>query len=318
MKKLAVFVVFLVLLSGCGAPAAESENTAPADVSSEAVSSEISSSEASSAVSSDASSEVSSEASSEAASSEPAEVSSIAPPVPTPEEIAAAEQAAREAAEKAAAEQAAAQAAAAQAAAEQAAREAAEQAAAEQAAKEAAEQAAKEAAEQAAKEAAEKEAAEQKAAQKTTTKVSGMNCRSEVEKDLLALINEEREAEGLDPVKMDGDLQSAARIRSRELCKTGHWDHTRPNGDSWSTVITEDVPVKFAAAGENLCMTEYDDPSVDNAYSADFYMDRWLNSPSHYDNIIRPNFTHVGIGVYVSERGGVTKGYATTIFAELP
>ena len=299
MKKLAVFVAFLVLLSGCGAPAAESENPAPADVSSEAVSSEISSSEASSAVSSDASSEVSSEASSEAASSEPAEVSSIAPPAP-----------AREAAEKAAAEQAAAQAAAAQAAAEQAAREAAEQAAAEQAAKEAAEQAAKEA--------AEKEAAEQKAAQKTTTKVSGMNFRSEVEKDLLALINEEREAEGLDPVKMDGDLQSAARIRSRELCKTGHWDHTRPNGDSWSTVITEDVPVKFAAAGENLCMTEYDDPSVDNAYSADFYMDRWLNSPSHYDNIIRPNFTHVGIGVYVSERGGVTKGYATTIFAELP
>ena len=145
-----------------------------------------------------------------------------------------------------------------------------------------------------------------------------MNFRSEVEKDLLALINEEREAEGLDPVKMDGDLQSAARIRSRELCKTGHWDHTRPNGDSWSTVITEDVPVKFAAAGENLCMTEYDDPSVDNAYSADFYMDRWLNSPSHYDNIIRPNFTHVGLGVYVSERGGVTKGYATTIFAELP
>ena len=284
MKKLAVFVAFLVLLSGCGAPAAESENPAPADVSSEAVSSEISSSEASSAVSSDASSEVSSEASSEAASSEPAEVSSIAPPAPTPEEIAAAEQAAREAAEKAAAEQAAAQAAAAQAAAEQAARE----------------------------------AAEQKAAQKTTTKVSGMNFRSEVEKDLLALINEEREAEGLDPVKMDGDLQSAARIRSRELCKTGHWDHTRPNGDSWSTVITEDVPVKFAAAGENLCMTEYDDPSVDNAYSADFYMDRWLNSPSHYDNIIRPNFTHVGIGVYVSERGGVTKGYATTIFAELP
>ena len=302
MKKLAIFVAFLVLLSGCGAPAAESENPAPADVSSEAVSSEISSSEASSAVSSDASSEVSSEASSEAASSEPAEVSSIAPPAPTPEEIAAAEQAAREAAEKAAAEQAAAQAAAEQAAAEQAAKDAAEQAAAEQAAKEA----------------AEKEAAEQKAVRKTTAKVSGMNFRSEVEKDLLALINEEREAEGLDPVKMDGDLQSAARIRSRELCKTGHWDHTRPNGDSWSTVITEDVPVKFAAAGENLCMTEYDDPSVDNAYSADFYMDRWLNSPSHYDNIIRPNFTHVGIGVYVSERGGVTKGYATTIFAELP
>ena len=260
MKKLAIFVAFLVLLSGCGAPAAETDPPASSDVSSEAVSSEISSSEAAPAVSSNASSEPSSEASSsEASSSEPSEAPS-APPAPTPEEIAAAEQAAREAAEKAAAEQAAQQAAA---------QAAAEQAAAEQAA---AEQAAKEAEEQAAKEAAEKAAAEQKAAQKTTAKVSGMNFRSEVEKDLLALINEEREAEGLDPVKMDGDLQSAARIRSRELCKTGHWDHTRPNGDSWSTVITEDVPIKFAAAGENLCMTEYDDPSVDNAYSADFYI----------------------------------------------
>lgn len=273
MKKLAILVAFLVLLSGCGASAPDAEETTSAVTSSEAVSSEASSFEVSSSeVSpSEASSEgVSSEASSEAVSSLPEEIVSATSSVPTPEEIAAAEQAAQAAAE------------------------------------------------QAAKDAAEKEAAEKAAAQKTNKKVTGMNFRSEVEKDLLKLINEEREAKGLDPVKMDDDLQSAARIRSRELCKTGHWDHTRPNGDSWSTVITDDVPVKYVAAGENLCMTEYNDPDEDSAYSADFYMDRWLNSPSHYDNIIRPNFTHVGIGVYVTERNGVTKGYATTIFAELP
>lgn len=212
MKKLATFVAFLVLLSGCGAPARGIGKTPPRRTSPPRPFPRKSPlRRLPRAVSSDASSEVSSEASSEAASSEPRRSPPSRLRRPHPKRSPPRSRPRGKRPRKRPAEQAAAQAAAEQAAAEQAAKEAAEQAAAEQAAKEA----------------AEKEAAEQKAVRKTTAKVSGMNFRSEVEKDLLALINEEREAEGLDPVKMDGDLQSAARIRSRELCKTGHWDHTR-------------------------------------------------------------------------------------------
>lgn len=153
--------------------------------------------------------------------------------------------------------------------------------------------------------------------QKPKATVSGTNFLSKVEDQVLALINEERANQGLSPLASDPDLKTAARIRSKELCKSGTFAHQRPNGDEWSTVITQDVPIKFIAAGENLCTTTYNDPNLDSAYDAQFWFDRWYNSPGHYENMVRPNFTHVGVGIYCVKKDGFVYAYATTIFAEL-
>lgn len=147
--------------------------------------------------------------------------------------------------------------------------------------------------------------------------ISSTNFLSKVEDQVLTLINEERANQGLSPLASDPDLKTAARIRSKELYKSGTFAHQRPNGDEWSTVITQDVPVKFIAAGENLCTTTYNDPNLDSAYDAQFWFDRWYNSPDHYENMVRPNFTHVGVGIYCMEKDGFIYAYATTIFAEL-
>lgn len=146
--------------------------------------------------------------------------------------------------------------------------------------------------------------------------VSGANFKGGVEKQIMQQINEVRRENGLEPLIFDAALQSAARIRARELYKAGpnKFAHKRPNGDKWSTVITTDVPILFHDAGENLCMTEYNDPSITYATSADFYMEQWINSPAHYDNIVRENFTHAGVAVYVGKKNGITYGYAATIF----
>ena len=147
--------------------------------------------------------------------------------------------------------------------------------------------------------------------------ISSTNFLSKVEDQVLTLINEERSNQGLSPLASDPDLKTAARIRSKELYKSGTFAHQRPNGDEWSTVITQDVPVKFITAGENLCTTTYNDPNLDSAYDAQFWFDRWYNSPDHYENMVRPNFTHVGVGIYCMEKDGFIYAYATTIFAEL-
>ena len=144
---------------------------------------------------------------------------------------------------------------------------------------------------------------------------SGLNYLSSVEERVIDKINQERKSLGLGELIYDEDLQIAARIRSRELYKSNTFRHKRPNGDSWATVLTEDVPYTFLIAGENLCSTEYNDPNCKNATSPSFWFNQWKNSESHYENMIRPQYNRVGVGIYCIEKGGMTYAYGTTLFA---
>ena len=296
MKKAIILLAVIVTLSGC--------NLAKPAVSPETASSELTASE-------DISD--SSEVASEAASSSEAAASEAAAKAASE---AAASEAAAKAASEAAASEAAAKAASEAAASEAAAKAASEAAASEAAAKAASEAAASEAAVKAASEAAASESSVT-AAKTETVSVTGKNFLSSVEKSILTKINAEREAEGLDALTYDENLRSAARIRSRELCKADKFEHKRPNGDEWQTVLEKDVPVQYIAAGENLCMTEYNDPDNDTARDASFWVEQWMNSPPHYENIMRAEFTHAGVGLYYIEKNGMVYAYATMIFAKL-
>lgn len=235
---------------------------------------------------------------------------------------AAAETAAFEAAQKAAAEAAAAEEAQ-RAAAEAAAFEAEQRAAAEAAAAEEAQRAAAlEAERRAAEEAAAKEAqraAEETAAQaaqrNAAKKASGKNFLSDIESEVLALQNQERARLGLPALQYDPELHNAARIRSRELCQAGVFAHTRPDGRQWNTVLIEDVPYDYLSAGENLAIVESSDPNIDLPEDPDFWVDGWINSPSHYKNMVRAEYNRAAVGIYKVVRNGETCAIATTVFA---
>lgn len=137
-----------------------------------------------------------------------------------------------------------------------------------------------------------------------------------VEMKVLELQNEERVKKGLPELQYDKNLSTSARIRSRELCATQTFAHTRPDGRDWETVLYEDVPVIFAKAGENLAMSQYTvKPGHDKGKDASFWVGKWKDSPTHYENMIRPQFTHAGVGIYYVKDGGVTYAYATTHYA---
>jgi len=136
-----------------------------------------------------------------------------------------------------------------------------------------------------------------------------------VETEVIGLINAERRALGLEALKYDNKLEQAARIRSRELYQNNYFAHTRPNGDLWQTVLKADVPVAYVTAGENLAQVEHNMPDYDPAYDAGYWYETWEGSPTHYDNMVRPGFTHVGVGIYYRVRNGLTVAYAATIFA---
>jgi len=119
---------------------------------------------------------------------------------------------------------------------------------------------------------------------------------------ILELVNQYRQQAGLNTLKYSSKLQKAADIRAREIVTL--FDHTRPNGTSCSTAVTDDG-ISFSAFGENIFMCS----GVSNVTSK-LIFDAWMDSPSHRENILREGFTDMCIGIYSA--GGST--YAVQLF----
>lgn len=95
---------------------------------------------------------------------------------------------------------------------------------------------------------------------------------------ILELVNEVRREAGLTDLIMDSRLQEGAVTRAKEIAI--YFNHTRPDGSSCMTV-SQDM------AGENIA-AGYGSPKA--------VMDGWMSSPGHRANILREDFTDIGIG----------------------
>ncbi len=115
---------------------------------------------------------------------------------------------------------------------------------------------------------------------------------------VVALVNQERAAQGLNPLKAVPALHQAAEIRSQELVTS--FSHTRPDGRSCSTVLN-DTGIAWRTTGENIAYG-YSSPEA--------VMEGWMNSAGHRANILNQNFDSIGIGV-ISQNGVL---YWTQIF----
>ncbi len=108
---------------------------------------------------------------------------------------------------------------------------------------------------------------------------------------VVALVNAERAKEGLSPLAIDTKIQAAAQVRAVESEQS--FSHTRPNGSSFATALTEQG-VSYRRAGENIAWGQRSPQEVVNA---------WMNSSGHRANIMNPNFTKIGIGYYQNSKG---------------
>lgn len=164
--------------------------------------------------------------------------------------------------------------------------------------------------------------AETPAADPQTTKetVSGEGFLTEVENQVLNLINQERLSLGLAELEFDPMLQNGARIRSKELCQQmsdQKLSHTRPDGSLWSTVLTRDIPVKgLVEAGEILAREKTTDGggSTQEAIPAKDWFLLWKASAPHYDTITWPEAQSMGVGIYYEIRNGEYYTNATVLF----
>lgn len=116
--------------------------------------------------------------------------------------------------------------------------------------------------------------------------VTAAEPRSDLEEEMLRLINEEREKAGLSPLKYDKELRPVARAHSADMFARSYFSHISPEGKSPFDRIRE-ANIRFLTAGENLAI----------AQTLLLAHEGLMNSPGHRANILRPAFGRVGIGI---------------------
>lgn len=108
----------------------------------------------------------------------------------------------------------------------------------------------------------------------------------QAESQMLALLNEERVAAGLPPLTLDPRLVPVARAHSEEMFRLRYFGHQSPQTGSPFDRLQR-AGIRYARAGENLAYAQ----SVAVAHRG------LMASEGHRENILRPEFTRIGIGV---------------------
>lgn len=114
-----------------------------------------------------------------------------------------------------------------------------------------------------------------------------------VEGAVLCLVNEERAARGLAPVRHDGALEAIAQRHAADMVARGYFAHVSPSGG------TVDKRARRAgyltapcwALGEDLAR------APESMASAEAVVAAWMASPGHRSVILDPDFSEGGIGL---------------------
>lgn len=126
----------------------------------------------------------------------------------------------------------------------------------------------------------------------------------EAEKRSLMLLNHTRQSMGLPPLQLSLLLADEAQQHSADMAKASFFGHKSPTRGGLGDRLGR-AEVVHTLALENIAMG----PSPDSVH-ADL-----VRSPSHLRNILDPDVTHVGVGVF-QETGGPEPVYVITqIFA---
>ena len=119
---------------------------------------------------------------------------------------------------------------------------------------------------------------------------------------IVSLANSSRTAAGLGTLSTNGQLESAARAKANDMFANQYFAHNSPQGKTpWDFI--NGAGYSYVYAGENLAIGYSDSTELHNA---------WMNSPSHRENIMNPNYREIG----VASVDGVYEGANTTIVVQ--
>jgi uncharacterized protein YkwD len=119
--------------------------------------------------------------------------------------------------------------------------------------------------------------------------------------EVVELTNRERTRAGLPPLAVDPLLVTAAQAYSADMAARAFYSHTSPEGTQpWDRAAAAGSARR--SIGENIACGQRSPAEV---------VDGWMNSPGHRANILKPDFTHIGVGF---AGGGPAGTYWTQLF----
>jgi uncharacterized YkwD family protein len=125
------------------------------------------------------------------------------------------------------------------------------------------------------------------------TEIDPIDSLSTMENRMVNLINEERRKNDLTPYRIDLKLAHVARIKAQDMVDNNYFSHYSPTYGSPFDMMKK-YGIEYLTAGENISGNS----SVERAH------DSLMKSSGHRQNILNPQFNHIGIGIKPSKRYG--------------
>ncbi len=123
---------------------------------------------------------------------------------------------------------------------------------------------------------------------------------------LTDLTNTDRVAAGVEALQVDPLLQKAAQLKAEDMAVKGYFAHIAPDGKTpWYWL--EQVGYSYTYAGENLAIDFTDSEKIEEA---------WMASPKHHANIVKPQYTRIGIGIAQGTFEGKDTTFVVQFFAK--
>ena len=110
---------------------------------------------------------------------------------------------------------------------------------------------------------------------------------------LVELHNKERAKEKLGPLKVNAKLMAAAEVHAKWMAENEKMSHEGADGSDPAKRV-KDQGYLFERIGENV---------AEGQKNGTMAMKAWMESPHHKENILKPEFTEIGVACEISASG---------------
>jgi uncharacterized protein YkwD len=124
-----------------------------------------------------------------------------------------------------------------------------------------------------------------------------------LEDRVVALVQDERTKldPAAKPLMIDAELSLIARQRAQDMAAKNYLAHAAPNGDTSASLLMAQDEKFQGLLGENLAAQHYTKQSgVAVDAFAQRFLDTWVNSKPHRDNLAFADYNRTGVGAAVN------------------
>ncbi len=106
--------------------------------------------------------------------------------------------------------------------------------------------------------------------------------------EIITIVNRERAKEGLAPLAYQPRLYAMAEAKALDMIQKQYFAHSAPDGTGIGD-LAERFGYVYLNVGENLALGDF--------ASSSHVMNGWMNSPGHRANILKSDYTEIGVAV---------------------